>query len=298
MPLSDEDHAKIGEIIATSLQAGMKSLSEMLATTIQHAVKTVLDGAAQEGEAEAAADEGAVEELNEHEEPDGDEGPSEDDEPGTEDAEAPPATDDDESEEKNEAGSTPSGSNTSVPSEIEDEDEDKEKMCADPSTMDDKGTLEKNRMKKDSESITLARYSKRVETLEATNKKLEDKIAVLERNSRNASRERDLIQVEAEGYEIDRAQELEDADGFDDARWSKHVEKIRARYSRKPIDADEVPVVKERPGAPGEEQEMSEDEVKADRAGLLKFSAANAGKYRNEIELVEAYKSSKKAAKA
>lgn len=294
MGLSEDDYAKIGEIISTSLKTGLESLSDMLSTTIQHAVKTVLDGAAQEGEPDG--DEGA---LEQNEEAKDDEGTSEDDEPSSDDAEAPPATDDEESsKEKNEAGSTPSGSNTSVPDDVEDKG--KEKMCADPETMDDE-KMQRNRRQKDSDNITLARYGREITELKGEVEKLRGENATLQRNARQERRERELVQLQAEGFEIDRNEELSDGERLDDAAWAKHIGKIRARYSRKPIDADEVPVSRERPDAPGEEKELTAEEAADFRSGLLKFQKEHAGKYKDPVELIEAYKgerAAKKAAKA
>ena len=272
MGLSDDDLSKIGEMIATAFKAGFEMFGKMQAT------------------ATATQDDGAAAEQNDMDET------SDDDEPSMEQAEAPPTTDNDDekAKEKNEAGSTPSGTNTFVPSDDDDE-KGKEKMAADCNDTDDDAAKEKNRMKRDSDAIALGRYERRITSLETKLKAVETENATLQRNARKDRRERDLIQLEAEGYVLDRAEELEDGLDKDDATWAKHVTKIKARYSRNPIDAEEVRVADKRPGISGDDNEMTEDEVMQDRAAFLKFCRTNPMKSNDPAEAIEAWKSHKKA---
>lgn len=272
MGLSDDDLAKIGVMIANAFKAGFEMSGQM---------KSMTDPATQ--------DDGVAAEQNDMDET------SDDDEPSMEQAEAPPTTDNDEekAKEKNEAGSTPSGTNTFVPSDDDDE-KGKEKMAADCNDTDDDAAKEKNRMKRDSDAIAMGRYERRITALESKLKTVETENATLQRNARKDRRERDLIQLEAEGYVLDRAEELEDGLDKDDATWAKHVTKIKARYSRNPIDAEEVRVADKRPGISGDDNEMTEDEVMQDRAAFLKFCRQNPMKSNDPAELLVAWKSHKK----
>lgn len=273
MGLSDDDLSKIGEMIATAFKAGFELFGKMQ--------NMAPDPATQ--------DEGAAEQN------DMDDETSDSDEPSMEQAEAPPTTDNDEekAKEKNEAGSTPSGTNTFVPSDDDDE-KGKEKMAADCNDTDD-ATQEKNRMKRDSDAIALGRYERRITTLETKLKTVEAENATLQRNARKDRRERDLIQLEAEGYVLDRAEELEDGLDKDDVAWGKHVTKIKARYSRNPIDAEEVRVAEKRPGLTGDDDTLDDDEAMKDRAAFLKFCRTNPMKSNDPAEAIEAWKSHKKA---
>ena len=273
MGLSDDDLAKIGEMIGTAFKAGFELFGKMQNMTTDPATQG----------------EGAAAEQNDMD------GTSDDDEPSMEQAEAPPTTDNDDekAKEKNEAGSTPSGTNTFVPSDDDDE-KGKEKMAADCNDTDD-ATQEKNRMKRDSDAIALGRYERRITTLETKLKTVEAENATLQRNARKDRRERDLIQLEAEGYVLDRAEELEDGLDKDDVAWGKHVTKIKARYSRNPIDAEEVRVAEKRPGLTGDDDTLDDDEAMKDRAAFLKFCRTNPMKSNDPAEAIEAWKSHKKA---
>lgn len=280
MGLSDDDLTKIGEMISTAFKAGFELFGKM---------QNMSESAA------ATQGEGAAAEQNDMD----DDGTSDSDEPSMEQAEAPPTTDNDDekAKEKNEAGSTPSGTNTFVPGDDDDE-KGKEKMAADCNDKDDDGAMEKNRMKRDSDNIALSRYEKRLNALEKQLEKTQAENATLQRNARKDRRERDLIQLEAEGYVLDRAEELEDGLDKDDSGWGKQIGRIKARYSRNPIDADEIRVTDKRPGLTGDDDAMDEDEALKDRAAFLKFCRENPMKSNDPSEVVEAWQSHRKKLKS
>lgn len=100
---------------------------------------------------------------------------------------------------------------------------------------------EKARMVKESESILVAQYQKRAEEQDARIKALEAKETEAVKRYQKSQRERDLIQLEAEGFKLDRANELEDFADRDDSAWQKHRERIKQRYQRVPI-GDGIPI--------------------------------------------------------
>ena len=51
-----------------------------------------------------------------------------------------------------------------------------------------------------------------------------------------ADREKDLIQLEAEGYVLDRVEELDTVTDMDDAAYKRHLGTIRKRYQRAPVN--------------------------------------------------------------
>lgn len=64
---------------------------------------------------------------------------------------------------------------------------------------------------------------------------------------KRAERERDIIQLEAEGYILDRKGELELGMSLDDSAWNKHLERIRKWYQRSPGASQPIPVAQETP---------------------------------------------------
>lgn len=81
----------------------------------------------------------------------------------------------------------------------------------------------------------------RSHTLEDEKVRLARRVQELEKRVRYSARERDLIQLEAEGVMFDRAEELETAVSMNDAAWGKQMDRIRKRYQRAPLeDAGEL----------------------------------------------------------
>lgn len=75
------------------------------------------------------------------------------------------------------------------------------------------------------------RYAK----LEAENKALAERVKVIETKERIATRNSDLLQLEAEGYAFDLPNELDYVKDMDVVRYSKHLHTIRNNYKQKPI---------------------------------------------------------------
>jgi hypothetical protein len=130
---------------------------------------------------------------------------------GPEGEEEPPVEDEDEPKKYSAAGGSPtSGSNTFTPS-----------------------FGDKKRMQRDQARVTKVRYAREVAGLKG-------ELADLRRKYARTARERDLIQLEAEGYEFDRLEELDlvaptDSEPMADSAYKSHLGRIRKRYQRAPI---------------------------------------------------------------
>jgi hypothetical protein len=99
---------------------------------------------------------------------------------------------------------------------------------------------DKLRMAREQSAIELAQYQKRAEEQDARIKALESREAESAKKFQKSQRERDLIQLEAEGFKFDRAAELDDFADRDDAAWQKHQARIKERYQRAPV-GDGIP---------------------------------------------------------
>lgn len=126
----------------------------------------------------------------------------------------------------------PSGSNTFTPGPTPSGGGDGQPPGA---TVPPVGRTEAARMQRDQEAIHYAR-------LEQENAALKQRLDAVEATNRETAkqylrerREKDLIQLEAEGYQFDRAQELDDVTELSQERYVKHLEKIRRRYQRMPV---------------------------------------------------------------
>lgn len=87
--------------------------------------------------------------------------------------------------------------------------------------------LERVRMQRDQQAIRLA-------TLETDSKRRDAELADLRLKYQRSTREKDLIQLEAEGYQFDRGEELDGLAPLADADYAKQLGRIRARYQRVP----------------------------------------------------------------
>jgi len=192
--------------------------------------------------------------------------------------------------EKNDA-SVASGTNTSPPEEIKT----KEKKMPDTTEKneyedtDKDREMERNRRSADSENIKITRLTTELAAKDSRIKALEDQVRELSRNARNQARERQLIQLEAEGYELDRNEEIESGEDLSDTQWNKHVDRIKKRYSRSTIDAEPVDVVRKSPNVRNDE-ERSYAEVKQEREAILRFSREN--NITDPFEAVNRYRAS------
>jgi hypothetical protein len=87
---------------------------------------------------------------------------------------------------------------------------------------------EKRRMQKDQKRIKL---SKQERLLQSALSQMTDMRVKYQR----AVREKDLIQLEAEGVDLDRVEELDRVEALDDASYEKELVRMRKRYRKAPV---------------------------------------------------------------
>lgn len=102
---------------------------------------------------------------------------------------------------------------------------------------DDKSSWEQERIQ----------FARQLSEQSARLAKMEQEAKALMVAYKRAERERDIIQLEAEGYILDRMGELELGMSLDDNSWKKHVERIRKWYQRSPGASNAIPVAHEVP---------------------------------------------------
>jgi hypothetical protein len=94
-------------------------------------------------------------------------------------------------------------------------------------------TPEKVRMQANQDAIRETRENARV-------KQLETDLASLKLQYQRERREKDLIQLEAEGYDFDRSEELADLTPLADDAYAKALDRIKKRYQRVPAGREPI----------------------------------------------------------
>src|SRR5262249_723878 len=89
----------------------------------------------------------------------------------------------------------------------------------------------------------------RMAVLERKNETTEQRLQDAERTARQYAREKALIQLEAENYVIDRADELAFTRDFSDPQFDKYLAQLRKNGKRAPV-GDRVPVQTSAPDKP------------------------------------------------
>jgi len=88
-----------------------------------------------------------------------------------------------------------------------------------------------------------------------------------------SEREKDLMQLDREGFLFNMAEELDDVEALPQDQYERHLEKIKARYQRDPAGghvADQVRFSREQAGRPSgsSRDEAMERAARAARAGV------------------------------
>ena len=134
---------------------------------------------------------------------------------------------DDEGEPVRYMASAPSGTNTHCPSGTSPR---KTKMNRQPAPTNYQAAeiLDRVRMAADQRRAEKVRYERALGKLQKENESLRLRF-------QRAERERDLVQLEAEGYLFDRVEELDHVSALSDDAYQKHLAMVRKRYQRAPI---------------------------------------------------------------
>lgn len=114
--------------------------------------------------------------------------------------------------------------------------------------------MERQKMSRDSDRIRLAR----AESLAALQAQ---ELATLKIRFQREQREKDLIQLEAEGYILDRVEELDSVQEMSDERYQKHLSNIRRRYQKAPVNADLKRFSRPVPGVPGAPASLTREQA-------------------------------------
>lgn len=99
--------------------------------------------------------------------------------------------------------------------------------------------VEKVKMQRDQLRSQLVRTEKRTAAVEKEVNELRLKLS-------RAEREKALVQLQSEGFDLDRAEELNEIAEFSDEQFTKHLDRIRKRYQRAPVAIDSTLVVSTR----------------------------------------------------
>ncbi len=116
----------------------------------------------------------------------------------------------------------------------EDKDKDEEEM--EPAKL----RLQRDQLKRQFAKAQ-SEWQGKVETVQQENKTLFARIGELERKERIAQRKADLMQLEAEGFTFDLAEELEIIADYEPARFQKHVSQMRKNYRKAPVNVNVIP---------------------------------------------------------
>lgn len=74
-----------------------------------------------------------------------------------------------------------------------------------------------------------------VSRFQRENEDMKTQLATMEKTLRLSARERDLVQLESEGVQLDRKQELDYVSDLPEDRYAAHLDIMRTRYQRAPI---------------------------------------------------------------
>jgi hypothetical protein len=100
---------------------------------------------------------------------------------------------------------------------------------------------EDQRMKRDSENIKKSRFQKDIDELIRQNRELASRFSQAEAEKRQAKIERQIAQLEYEGYELDRADEVTRFMKLSEDEIEPEIKRIRTRYSKSPVNQSAIP---------------------------------------------------------
>jgi len=133
----------------------------------------------------------------------------------------------------------------------------------------------------DVDRVRLQRDQARLRANHAEQKaaKLETAVRDLQRKFRRADREKDLVQLEAEGYLFDRDEELQTVTDLNADQYSRYLDRIRVRYQRAPLGGLSGEPLRHARG--GDRKERSRAEV--DRA--IDYASSHGVSYEDAIKV-------------
>jgi len=119
--------------------------------------------------------------------------------------------------------------------------------------------------------------------LESENTTLQKELQAIKLKFQRAEREKDLIELEAEGYLLDRSEELNLVSGLSEDKYQNHLGIIRKRYQKAPLGSRHSYVENSRSGSV---RGRTKDEVN----GIIDYATRNGITYAEALEQVNAEK--------
>lgn len=119
--------------------------------------------------------------------------------------------------------------------------------------------------------------------LESENTILQKELQTIKLKFQRAEREKDLIELEAEGYLLDRSEELSLVESLPEEKYRSHLNIIRKRYQKAPLGSRHSYVENSRSGSV---RGRTKDEVN----GLIDYATRNGITYAEALEQVNAEK--------
>lgn len=127
------------------------------------------------------------------------------------------------------------------------------------------GQEEAVRMHANEHAINYARLEQTFKEMQAENKALREQVDILRGQSRKDKAERIVTQLQAECYQLDRAEEVQAFVELDDAGWERYEARVRKNYQKAPVSYNrkEVPVYTGSVEGPAGEDETTREQMQA-----------------------------------
>lgn len=118
------------------------------------------------------------------------------------------------------------------------------------------------RMRQDSERTSVTRYQQENSVLRERIRRLEERAQESDRQAREALMERHIIQLESEGFILDRPAEVTRlARCANDKEVSREIKRIRRYYRQSPVGQPPIPAVWSDMGGQSQERELTDHQV-------------------------------------
>lgn len=149
---------------------------------------------------------------------------------------------------------------------------------------------EKQRMARHDEETMVARYEARAKKAEARTESLEKQVRDLQNENRRARYSEELTHLkDGLGCVIEIPEELDDIMEMSDERAKKHLEKIKSRYARDPINQDLIETA-----ARGLTPQEQEDQITEDD-DVVRYCRDNNLDPNNPVEVLQSYQAYKRS---
>ena len=118
----------------------------------------------------------------------------------------------------------------------------------------------------DAVRMEVDQYRIKLSKLEADLASTNAELTKVRSEARRESRERQLVQLEAEGFVLNRAEELQDADHLSDDQFKVKLERMRKNYRKSPVSQAVIPTADNTEGG-------ADGKVKLDKGTMMKIAS-------------------------